>query len=238
LAGGEARVELGTLVVLPPGTAHGFERTTGRALLCLMPDFRLQGAPGRLAVVCSLNRSEVAQVRQQLAQLLRLQAGVGAALRWESAAVVWHLLITLLRTAGWLERVPPSPGGSPGRGLQQLLAKIELSSPLRRTLQQSGYQRDHLNRLIKKETALTPGQFRAQRRPANAKELLAQDLQVATVAAAVGLPDPSYFARWFRRQTGQKPSVCTGAGRNLGPSPGFERRGFCFYWAGGRVREC
>jgi AraC family L-rhamnose operon transcriptional activator RhaR len=31
-------------------------------------------------------------------------------------------------------------------------------------------------------------------------------MQVASAAEAVGMLDQSYFARWFRRQTGQPPS--------------------------------
>lgn len=207
LAGGDALVEPGTLVVMPPGAAHAFTRTTERAPLCLMLDFRLQGLAERPMVVCSLNRSELAQVRQQLAQLIRLQAEVGGSLRWEGAAVGLQLLVNLLRIAGWLERAPAALGTGSGRALRQLLAKIDPANPLRRVVQQSGYQRDHLNRLVKKETGLTLGQFRAQRRLARAKELLAQGLRVATVAAAVGLPDQNYFARWFRRQTGLRPST-------------------------------
>jgi AraC family L-rhamnose operon transcriptional activator RhaR len=73
-------------------------------------------------------------------------------------------------------------------------------------VQRSGYQRDHLNRLVKRETGLTLGQLRMQRRLARAKELLAQGIRVADVAEAVGVLDQNYFARWFRRQTGQPPS--------------------------------
>jgi AraC family transcriptional activator of pobA len=205
-AGGDARVQPGTLVVLPPGVSHAFQRGTDRAPLCLMIDFRLERARRCPAAVCSMNRSEIAQVRQHLAHLLRLQAGSSGVLRWESAAVILQLLITLLRAADWLERVPPPPGGAGGSVMRRMLSTVDPATPLRRVVQRSGYQRDHLNRLVKRETGLTLGQFRTQRRLARAKELLEQGVQVADVAEAVGLLDQSYFARWFRRQTGQRPS--------------------------------
>jgi AraC family transcriptional activator of pobA len=216
LAGSEARVEPGTLVLLPPGVSHAFSRGDGRAPLCVMIDFRLKGARKKTAVVCSLNRSELAQVRQQLGQLMKLPPGgtvgcvgdEGNALHWEGAVAVLQVLMTALRAAGWLERVQVSvAGGKNGSAIQGMLAKVDHESPLGQVVQKSGYQRDHLNRLVKKETGLTLGQFRAQQRLTKAKELLGQGVQVAAVATAVGLPDQSYFARWFRKQTGQAPSV-------------------------------
>lgn len=77
-ATGDARVEPGTLVVMPPGVPHSFERATDRAPLCLMIDFRLANAPQGPAVVCSLSRSEIMQVRQNLAHLIRLRPEAAA----------------------------------------------------------------------------------------------------------------------------------------------------------------
>ena len=74
-ASGDVRVEPGTLVVMPPGVMHAFQRTAERTPLCLMIDFRLEGAKGKSTVVCALNRSETSQVRQHLAHLLGGDAG-------------------------------------------------------------------------------------------------------------------------------------------------------------------
>jgi AraC family L-rhamnose operon transcriptional activator RhaR len=120
--------------------------------------------------------------------------------------VILQLLITMLRAAGWLERLGPLSGSEKGQAINRLLAKMDPTIPLVQVVQQSGYHRDHLNRLLKKETGLTLGQLRAQQRLAKAKELLSNGVQVGNAAAMVGLPDQSYFARWFRRQTGQLPS--------------------------------
>jgi len=205
-ASGDARVEPGTLVVMPPGVSHSFQRATDRAPLCLTIDFRLAKAPQGPAVVCSLNRSEIMQVRQNLAYLIKLQAGNGGVLRWEGAAVILQVMVTLLRAAGWLERVPQPSAGGRGSVMGRLLSAVGPATPLGLVVQRSGYQRDHLNRLVKRETGLTLGQVRTQRRLAKAKELLLQGLRVADVAETVGMLDQSYFARWFRRQTGQSPS--------------------------------
>ena len=94
-----------------------------------------------------------------------------------------------------------------------LLSIVSHTTPLAESIRRSGYQRDHLNRLVKKETGLTLGQYRAQLRLAKAKELLDGGAKIAPTGAAIGLADQGYFARWFRRQTGQTPSAWRGRRR-------------------------
>lgn len=202
-----ARIEPGTLVLLPPGVPHAFTRRGRQAPLCLLVDFRLQGARRRRATVCGLNRSEIAQLRAHVAHLVRLHSGAGNALRWEGAVPVLEVLLMLLRAGGWIERVAPPGRGRSDRGVGALLATVSHATPLVESIRRSGYQRDHLNRLVKKETGLTLGQYRAQLRLAKAKALLESGSKVSQAGAAVGLPDQGYFARWFRRQTGQTPSA-------------------------------
>ena len=203
---GEVPVEPGTLVVVPQRVTHAFERTTSRVPLCLIINFRLKDPKALPKVFCTVNHSDLTQVRQQLAYLFRLQSKANETLAWESAAIILQLLITLLRSAGWLEKAPVLMSGGPVSAIHRLLFSMDLTIPLQQVADRSGYQRDHFNRLVKKETGLSLGQFRIQRRLFKSKELLAQGIKVAEVACAVGIPDQSYFARWFRCQTGQTPS--------------------------------
>lgn len=216
-SGEEISVGPGTLVVVPPGMLHAFKRTTNRGPLSLMIDFELKVARPNPRVICCENHADLMQIRQQLAYLLRLRSDASEALGWESAAIILQLLITLLRSAGWLERAPVLTSGGSDSAIHRLLFSMNLTLPLQQIVLQSGYQRDHFNRLVKKETGLSLGQFRSQRRLIKAKELLAHGVKVANVADAVGLPDQSYFARWFRVQTGQTPS--TWFNRNGNGSP-------------------
>jgi AraC family transcriptional regulator, transcriptional activator of pobA len=206
VGGSRARIEAGSMVLLPAGVPHAFVRRAGAPPLCVLVDFRLRGSRRRKPVVCGLTRSEISQLQQHVAHLMRLQTGAGSALRWEGAVPVLQVLLTLLRAAGWIERIAGSASSPTNAGVNTLLAGVSRTESLADTIRRSGYHRDHLNRLLKKETGLTLGQYRAQLRLTKAKEMLQSGVQVAHVGAAIGLPDQGYFARWFRRQTGQTPT--------------------------------
>ncbi|HVU23778.1 MAG TPA: helix-turn-helix transcriptional regulator [Opitutus sp.] len=205
-AGGPAAwPEAGALVIVPPGQRRP-DRASGRLPLCVEFDFRLTERKARRTTACTVPRAELLRAREQVAGLPRLQAESGPAGGWEGAAVLLNLLLGLLRTAGWLGHAAASPAAPRDSAMHRLLLTMPLESPLEQVVQRSGYQRDHLNRLVKRETGLTLGQFRARRRLSRAKELLAQGIKIGDVAGEVGLPDQSYFARWFRRQTGCSPT--------------------------------
>ncbi|HZL46831.1 MAG TPA: AraC family transcriptional regulator [Opitutaceae bacterium] len=203
---GAAHVEPGTLVVLPPGVLHSFQRTASRMPQSLIINFHLRGESGQAESIRNVNCSELARVRGNLARLVNLQTESRGILHWEGAMVILELLITMLRAAGWLERARSPSVGETSPAIRQLVASMDPSLPLSYVAKRSGYHRDHLNRLVKKETGLTLGQLRTQQRLAKSCELLAAGIQVREVAATVGLLDQSYFARWFRRQTGRSPS--------------------------------
>lgn len=200
----KATIQPGSVVVLPPWQAHGFRRRQNRPPLSVLIDFRLQGVRRLRPVVATLTRAELAQLQQAVTQLQHLQRAAPDALKTEGSIHVLQVLITVLRSAGWMPRVPAETRTrsllSPG--LVDALNAPTLAEAIRR----SGYHRDHLNRLMKAETGLTLGQYRSQRRLATAEKLLREGLRVGQVAERVGLPDAGYFARWFRRQTGQSPS--------------------------------
>jgi AraC family L-rhamnose operon transcriptional activator RhaR len=69
-----------------------------------------------------------------------------------------------------------------------------------------GLQKDYLNRLVRRATGLTLGQWRDRELLRAAEASLRQGHRVAVVASDLGFSDANYFARWFRKQTGLSPS--------------------------------
>lgn len=65
---------------------------------------------------------------------------------------------------------------------------------------------NHLNDVIREETGHAAGGLIRQRRLLDAKRLLLHsDLSVSEIGYQTGFQDPSYFARFFRREAGQTP---------------------------------
>jgi AraC family L-rhamnose operon transcriptional activator RhaR len=86
-----------------------------------------------------------------------------------------------------------------GAGEAQWLRPAELAKRV-------GLQKDYLNRLVRRATGLTLGQWRDRELLRAAEASLRQGHRVAAVASDLGFSDANYFARWFRKQTGLSPS--------------------------------
>ncbi|MFE9581176.1 helix-turn-helix transcriptional regulator [Nocardia sp. NPDC006044] len=81
----------------------------------------------------------------------------------------------------------------------------------------------HLTTVVRRRTGRTVQDWIIERRMAEARALLADtDLPIAEIARSVGLPDPGYFARVFRRAHGMAPRHWRGRhvpGRAEPPAP-------------------
>jgi len=65
---------------------------------------------------------------------------------------------------------------------------------------------NHLNDIVRAETGRSAGSIVRQRRLLDAQRLLSHsDLTVSEIGYQTGFPDPSYFVRFFRRETGKTP---------------------------------
>lgn len=118
--------------------------------------------------------------------------------------VLQELLVDLLHQ----REAPPAPPPAAVEVLRvRLEARPEDEVDLAGFAAEHRISLPHLRAGFRRETGHAIGRFQAHCRCDRARQLLLEtDLPVAAVGAAVGLPHPVSFARFFRRLTGWSPS--------------------------------
>lgn len=201
-------VRSGTAALFPPHRPHAFRRSGNRRPLCLVVDFDLRGA-GRLGEwIGPLPQADLAAVRHALSGLIQLRGAARAAAELREAALVLEIVHRVLPAAGWTPRPEAAKTAVPevARRARRVLAGPEARrEPVGALARRIGYQKDHLNRMLRRAEGMTLGQLRAALRLDEAKRALLQGKPVGAAAAALGWDDANYFTRWFRKQTGLAP---------------------------------
>lgn len=174
------------------------------ALLDLPLFFPAEAAP--LLAVAPADRFRVAEVFPEMErEFAAAEPRAGEALR------AWlHLLFT--RVHRQLAQVqPPTPPTRASRLVREFQLAVERDFRTRHELadyaRELGITPNHLNDLFRAVTGHSAGALVRRRRLLDAKRLLSHsELTVAEVAYHVGFADPSYFGRFFRRETGNSPA--------------------------------
>ena len=113
------------------------------------------------------------------------------------------LLLSRIRT-GPQEQMPPRVEAF----LEMVFAPQAVPQPADSYARALGISTNYLERMVKKSTGRSIGAWTDIARIGRAKQLLKdRNMAVIDVAAAVGLEDQSYFARFFRRHTGLTPTA-------------------------------
>lgn len=186
-----------------------FARGTARGPL------RLQVPPGRRA-------DWLARIEALHAELTTRRDG------YREAAVA-HLVLLLVDITRLAAEVIGEIGG-PDPLLAGVFASIErrFRGPLslRDVAREVALSPGHLTTTVRRRTGRTVQDWIVERRMSEARTLLlGTDLSVEEIGRAVGLPDPSYFARVFRRTHGTGPRRWRRAARDdaLGPTTSARR---------------
>jgi len=193
-------ISTGSLVLLPPGVRHAFRREARQPPLCLMLDFR---APWpKRAGVRSLAAFEIARVRSVLADMARLADDRRTPDGIARASLALRLLALIAEASGWF---PKPVRHSALTVLHQVQKLLEANAKPKSVAATLGYHPDYLTRLVRAETGLGLSALAAQIRLQRVQKLLREHPLVRDAAAAAGFPDQNYFARWFKKQSGQTP---------------------------------
>ncbi len=219
----EQRIALpgAALSVAPAGAVHGFDVTgSSDAIVVSMSDGFKNGCladtdPRILECVATPLILPIPPERQE--EALRLFTGVEREYRhysWgQKAAVGAHVHLIAVLAARLHETGtgnPPRPAR--GRLLQRFHLLIERHFrerwPIARFAAALGTTPYLLNRAAMEGHGLGASAVVRQRTTTEAKRLLLYTmLQITEISATLGYDDPTHFARAFRRETGEQPSV-------------------------------
>ena len=200
----------GTVIHVPPEKMHAFDQQKPRQPLCLVIDLEMETGRGVAHTFDQLTADQLTETKARLSTLFRHPQIEKKEMSLRVAAVMLDILDMALKTIGWLapvNRFSAAKHYSIARRVERLLeTKDGPDVDLKDIAEQSGYQQDHLNRLLRAECGLTLGQMRARIRLKRAVALIADKHPIQEVGEKVGILDPNYFARWFKQQTGVSPS--------------------------------
>ena len=209
-----------TALFVPPGAAHGFRfsRDIGGLVLTVVRD--------RLDAVAAVDRHVAAFVaaprivslegqegRDAAECLVRLGAeiqghGVGRAAMLE--ALVAASVVGVVRAAGGREVEGERPRDRDQERIERLGALIGAHFREHRDAAfyagAIGVSTAHLNRILRAATGCSLQQLLNRRLVEEAKrDLVFTFLPAQSIALGLGFPDPAYFSRFFRRDTGMTP---------------------------------
>ena len=210
LDGQPTRIVPPILVNLPPGTVHSFRfstRTAGLVITLPRPEWLdlFSAADGLGSAFCMDAVDAITAAAEHLERACHDRSPLRP-LRLRAA--VSQLFLSIL------ER--PRPGQTKGRSgdprVQRLFELIETQPNIGLSVvdcaQKLGLSQRHLSRLCLAETGLPLQALQHAAILREACRLLAYTrLNVATVGHRLGFDDPSYFSRFFLRETGVSPQV-------------------------------
>ena len=199
----------GAIFFIPAGTEHAFVERAPRLAICLVADLGGAG-PKRFGTGTGwLPAEELAQVRERLNQLAhegREGAGRSSALELGAGGTAL-LLLESCRLACIAHPARTRQGSAVTRRLFRSIERGGLPPPPGELARRVGLQQDYLNRLVRRSTGLTLGQWRAREILRTSEQELTKGGPIGKTALALGFSDANYFSRWFRKQTGMCPTA-------------------------------
>lgn len=173
--------------------------------LLTLPYFHREGGDLHL----TLRKSEASVLAKRFKamqrEIRRLRVDSPHALR----AALYETLVHLSRTFGDRSRVPAARENPTALQLRRLIERhFRESHRPADYARRLGITAGHLNHLARRHLGRTAGAVIRERLTLEAKRQLTHtDATAAEVAYALGFKDPAYFARFFKRSTGQAPTT-------------------------------
>jgi AraC-like DNA-binding protein len=128
-----------------------------------------------------------------------------------TSAIAAHFQLLLVQLNRFQPAARGSNGSTPGEVLvRQFRVLVDRQFRQRTSLQEYAKRlkvsEGHLNRIVRRHTGTTANNLIHERVLVEAKRALVHlDSNIAEIAASLGFEDPAYFARLFKKDTGQTP---------------------------------
>ncbi len=197
-------VERGSVLMIPPGRAHRFEKTRAVRPICLAIDFdTVEAVTWREESVVSSR--DLALIERLLVELHESHLKPDD-FSIQSAALILQILA---RIQSAVEDNEPGRAQGPVRvSVEKAIARHGLTGATPGLIAtRLGRTLDHLNRQMQEECGMTVGAILNRARLEHGGKLLRTTTRtIGEIASAIGMDDQNYFARWFRQQTGQTPT--------------------------------
>ncbi|MEM7699036.1 MAG: AraC family transcriptional regulator [Verrucomicrobiota bacterium] len=202
LGGEKLPVARGSILVIPPCQSHRFIKTDQRPPVCLVIDcdqetWVLEPQTARASL------HELARIEARLLDVSRAQAANRS---------TFQQIVPLVELIGIIDaRLAARPldqkSGPIVDELNRLIQQLPWSEVSPATLARRADRTvAHLTRLLQAEVGLSLSQLIDQSRLEAAETALGdRNLTIAAAARQVGILDPNYFSRWFRRKSGRSP---------------------------------
>lgn len=197
----------GALFWIPQKIEHSFRELGNRKPLCLIIDIELEQKISNQVRYQVLASDLLHRLKGSLSQLSRIYQKKLPFESFKINAVVLDLLYLLLCSSYQTQEPKTQQESEIVRRVRQLIRSGPYGAySLERMAKTIGYQKDYLNRILKKESGLTLGQIESQEFLLLSKSLFQREKRVFMIAEKLGFPDQNYFARWFRKQLGISPT--------------------------------
>lgn len=194
----------GTVLAIRKGLRHRFVNDSRVRPVCLAIDFN--SADRVLSQgVAELSPEDLLEV-EKLLVFLNEEERKREPAPLRIASLIFQLMALI--EAALAEGVTSSTAGPLKTKVAQAIKRLGLidASP-RGVAAVLGFSLDHLNRSLKSECGKTTGDLLNEARLEACSALLESTaLSIGEIGTRVGFDDQNYFARWFRKQTGQTPS--------------------------------
>ncbi len=197
-------VQRGSLLIVPPGERHRFVKSRFLRPVCLVVDFECEEAlDWRLcSTMADHNLKRIERLLVDINELHRKPAGLSIPL----AASILNILEGIQKTARSKSLELSGPVTQRIESyLNEKTTDIAILNP-GKIADHFQVSLDHLNRMLRSESSPSVGKMLTNSRLRFCCHLLKDSIHsVGEVAMLSGYSDQNYFARWFRKQTGQTP---------------------------------